>query len=73
MDKRQHSLTENEPNTVQLSCEECCQNIPYSRESEDYVVYFCGLDCYRKWQEKTQHSDDLPAKKVFVQGKSGQP
>jgi hypothetical protein len=37
-----------------VSCEVCLKEIPRSvaqkRESEDYVLYFCGLDCYEKWK-----------------------
>jgi hypothetical protein len=38
-----------------LTCEVCCEEIPPSEdflsEARDYVVYFCGLDCYAKWHE----------------------
>lgn len=34
-----------------LSCKQCCEEIPYSPESVDYVVNFCGIDCYHKWRE----------------------
>jgi hypothetical protein len=40
-----------EPLTV--PCEVCLKEIPRSEalnsEAEDYVVHFCGLDCYRAW------------------------
>ena len=38
-----------------LACEVCLKEIPRSEakvsEATDYIVYFCGLDCYEKWQE----------------------
>lgn len=40
-----------------VSCEVCLKSIPVaesqSTETEDYVAYFCGLDCYELW--KNQH------------------
>lgn len=39
-----------------VSCEVCLKEIPGSEaamvEAVDYVVYFCGLDCYEKWKEQ---------------------
>ena len=39
-----------------VACEVCLKEIPKSEatvpETEDYVVYFCGLDCYTKWKEQ---------------------
>jgi hypothetical protein len=36
-----------------VSCEVCLKEIPksgaQSAETSDYVVYFCGLDCYEEW------------------------
>lgn len=46
-----------EPNTV--SCEECLKEIPesvaHSMEGEDYILHFCGWECYKKWKEQTGH------------------
>jgi len=42
-----------------VSCEQCLKSIPLSEsevsEAEDYVAYFCGLECYQAWlnQQKT--------------------
>lgn len=40
-----------EPLTI--ACEICMREIPASEainaEAEEYVVHFCGLDCYRAW------------------------
>ena len=37
-----------------VSCEVCLTEIPKSvarsYEGPDYVYYFCGGDCYQKWQ-----------------------
>lgn len=45
-----------QPDTLQ--CEVCLKEIPASEakksaEAEDYVLYFCGLECYGRW--RTQH------------------
>ena len=36
-----------------ISCESCLKSAPLSeassREAEEYVAYFCGLDCYNLW------------------------
>lgn len=35
-------------------CEVCLKQVPRSEasiaEARDYVAYFCGLECYDKWQ-----------------------
>ena len=37
-----------------VRCEVCLKEIPRSEarsgEATEYVAYFCGLDCYEKWQ-----------------------
>ena len=44
-----------EPEPV-LSCALCMSEMPHdlahTHEGPDYVHHFCGLDCYRKWQEQ---------------------
>ena len=41
------------------SYKECCANIPPSSnegisiEVDEYVAYFCGNDCYKKWKDRT--------------------
>jgi hypothetical protein len=36
-----------------VPCEVCQQEIPksaaLSAEDQDYVLFFCGLDCYEEW------------------------
>lgn len=64
---KRHQGPESGSGPVQLSCKECCQTIPYSRESEDYVAYFCGLECYQKWKENTHLSDNAnPQARVLI-------
>lgn len=40
----------------QVSCEACMKQIPsensYRSETEDYVLWFCGLDCYTTWKDE---------------------
>ena len=41
--------------SVLVSCEVCLREIPRSEagivEAEDYMMHFCGLECYRQWRE----------------------
>ena len=48
-----------------LSCQECCQLIPDSVEAEDYVLHFCGLNCYEKWQQTNKNES---ANKINIYG-----
>ena len=38
-----------------LRCEICTKEIPaedmHSAEVDNYVVYYCGVECYEKWKE----------------------
>ena len=42
--------------TEKVSCELCLKEIPRSEaknvEVNDYLLHFCGLDCYDKWKEE---------------------
>lgn len=42
--------------TQRLSCEICLKSIPLTEsemsEVEDYVAYFCGLECYELWRNQ---------------------
>jgi len=61
-----HDQSSNEPshtlpeNDQLLSCELCLKSIPLSEyeisEAEDYVAYFCGLECYDVWRKQLQNS-----------------
>lgn len=45
-----------------IDCEICFKEIPDSvattEEGEDYVVHFCGLECYAAWKEKSDQAQD---------------
>jgi len=42
--------------TGKVSCEVCLTQIPHtearSMEGNEYVLYFCGLDCYDQWSRE---------------------
>lgn len=39
---------------ARVACSECSKQVPASAaltaEGQDYLMYFCGLDCQAKWQ-----------------------
>jgi len=41
----------------------CLKEVPVSEatvpEATDYVVYFCGLDCYERWKRQIGQSAEL--------------
>ncbi len=47
-----------------VQCELCMKLIPRSEaksaEAVDYVVYFCGLECYEQWATQ-RRTDELAA------------
>ena len=47
--------------TENIACEVCLKEIPQSEakvvEVDDYVVNFCGLECYEKWQKEEAKKD----------------
>jgi hypothetical protein len=49
-------------NIMSVECEVCLKEIPHSEagvvEANDYVMYFCGLDCYRQWRELHEADTD---------------
>jgi hypothetical protein len=49
------------PVAEQVTCEVCKSEIPLSEakrfEAEDYVAYFCGLDCYSEWKRSSEKLD----------------
>lgn len=59
MDKEQEL-----PESGMVSCDICCLEVPISSaktpESVDYVVYFCGLDCYAKWRQQGEQGEEIP-------------
>lgn len=57
-------MSERKPVVKEVPCEVCRKEVPAdeakSVEATDYVAYFCGLDCFEKWEResrKTQRSD----------------
>lgn len=48
----------------QVSCEVCRKELPRSTarsaEGRDYVYYFCGGECYEKWQRENPQANDRP-------------
>ncbi len=44
-----------------IACEICLKEIPHdlaiSQEGVEYVQYFCGIECYSKWDAE---QSDLP-------------
>ncbi len=47
--------TQGKPSNVErVACEVCLKEIPKSEamvaEATDYVLHFCGLECYAKWK-----------------------
>jgi hypothetical protein len=44
-----------------ISCSLCMKEMPHdlshTLEGPDYVHHFCGLECYRKWQEQQAAED----------------
>ena len=49
-------MTPEEPEHI--SCDICLKEIPIdeaqSPEATEYVVHFCGLECYEKWKQEEQ-------------------
>ena len=47
-----------ENNDASLECTLCLSEIPNAgglkTETHDYVQNYCGLECYKQWQEKQQ-------------------
>ena len=53
--------SEKSTQTEKVPCEICLKEVPRSetesKEVSDYVVYFCGLDCYEKWHKEKQEKE----------------
>lgn len=57
---------QNKPPAIeQVPCAVCLKEIPKSEarvaEATDYVVYFCGLDCYSKWKDENGSAPRAPS------------
>ena len=52
-----------EPDLVH--CDICLSEIPASAaqtaEGDDYIAHFCGIECYKKWQQAVSEADDSSA------------
>ncbi len=49
-------MSENRPVDVErVACATCLKEVPRSEatvpEATEYVLYFCGLDCYAQWKK----------------------
>jgi hypothetical protein len=42
--------------SITVACKTCLEEIPADEakmeEASDYVLYFCGLECYRIWRRQ---------------------
>jgi hypothetical protein len=56
------------PDNVMIACAVCLSEIPASTarvfEAQDYIQYFCGIDCYKKWQDKQNNSPAKPRRSM---------
>lgn len=47
-----------------INCETCIKSVPISEahitEAEEYIAYFCGLDCYDKWSHQSHTGGTKP-------------
>jgi hypothetical protein len=43
---------------VRVACDVCLKEVPYTDaqhdEGGDYVMHFCGLECYKTWREQNE-------------------
>ena len=48
--------TQKPAETALVACEICLKEIPPSEaihaEASDYLLHFCGMDCYYQWTER---------------------
>lgn len=51
-------------NPEKIKCDVCLKEVPLSEahvpEAEDYVVSFCGLECYDTWIKRADKNKDKP-------------
>ena len=49
-----------------VACEMCLKEVPKSEaavpEAREYLVYFCGLDCYEKWKSQCDERNNQAKK-----------
>lgn len=56
-------ITSDKPAEVErIACEICMKEVPITEaivpEAVDYVMHFCGLECYEKWKNQRGKPDD---------------
>ena len=55
-----HQLVDRSTEMAMIKCEVCLKEIPRSEakspEGQDYLIYFCGLDCYDRWNQSSDKS-----------------
>jgi hypothetical protein len=58
-------IEDNKPTREEIvSCEICLKEIPVSEaastEGADYFLYFCGTECFAKWEEQERLAMRVP-------------
>jgi len=55
-----NQLADRSAAVTMVKCEVCLKEIPRfevkSPEAQDYLIYFCGLDCYDRWNQSSDKS-----------------
>ena len=56
----------------QVACMICLKEVPISEaivpEATDYVMHFCGLECYEKWKNQSVKADGRVEKSRSQEG-----
>lgn len=53
-----HTLAELERVTCVICLTEVPKSAAASSEAADYVMYFCGIECYEEWRKPEKVFDD---------------
>jgi hypothetical protein len=55
-----NQLADRSAAVTMVKCTVCLKEIPRSEakspEGQDYLIYFCGLDCYDRWNQSRDKS-----------------
>jgi len=55
-------------NVETIQCAVCMKEIPSSEaknaEVQDYVMHFCGLECYDQWSKQTESKNSAEKSKL---------
>lgn len=58
------TVNDNPADLKTVACDICLKEVPLSEaivpEATDYVVHFCGVDCYHKWMALGASPTQLP-------------